>query len=299
MAGGEKQEFFLVVPFLWRSLVCGLVLEYVHGGLLDGDTRKDKKFFTSHTIPDIALRFDIRNTQNSFLMKKFLFVLLSAASAAVLAGGPIQKNVTPAKFNIVLEHNEICGCTVLEACNYNPLATSEDGSCEFKGCLIDFNRDGVVDDKDISIVLHKWERDEVHREGMKAAVNKNVIWEVWVEPIYSFSSLCMSFEDRVKEFGITPEFITKAKEQNKQLSEQLSELVFFQYPANTFGIHHLEARDKTTRELIAYTVIVMDGLTNVPEGHFILLDCVDVDTRECWSPSTFHRIEGMYPLGLQ
>jgi hypothetical protein len=232
-------------------------------------------------------------------MKKLLFVLLSAASAAVLAGGPIQKNVLPVTFNIILQHNPVCGCTVLEACNYNPLATSEDGSCEFEGCLIDFNRDGVVDDKDISIVLHKWERDKEYFEKMNGGINEDAVWEVWVEPIYSFSSLCMSFEDRAKEFGITPQFITKAKEQNKQLSEQFSEFGFFQYPANTFGIHHLEARDKTTGELIAYTVIVMDGLTNVPEEHYIFLDCMNVDTRECWSPSTFHRIEGMYPLGLQ
>lgn len=297
MAGGEEQEFFLVVPFLWRSLVCGLVLEYVHDGLLDGDTRKDKKFFTSHTIPDIALRFDIRNTQNSFLMKKFLFVLLSAASAAVLAGGPIQKNVLPVKFNIFLEHNEICGCTVLEACNYNPLATSDDLSCEFEGCVIDFNRDGVVDDKDISIVLDKWQRDEVHREAMKPVTNDDIVWEVWVEPIYNFSSLCMSFEDRVKEFGITPEFIKSSKEQNSQLNEQLSGFVFVQHILNTVGIHHFEARDKATGKLIAYTVVVMDGLKDISGEQSIYLDCTN--RQNSWSPSTFHRIEGMYPLGLQ
>ncbi len=154
-----------------------------------------------------------------------------------------------------------------------------------------------MDDKDISIVLDKWQRDEVYREAMKPVTNDDIVWEVWVEPIYNFSSLCMSFEDRVKEFGITPEFIKSSKEQNSQLNEQLSGFVFVQHILNTAGIHHFEARDKATGKLIAYTVVVMDGLKDISGEQSIYLDCTN--RQNSWSPSTFHRIEGMYPLGLQ
>ena len=50
----------------------------------------------------------------------------------------------------------ICGCTSTNACNYNPQAINDDGSCEFAGeyydcfgnCTIDIDSDGICDDTD-------------------------------------------------------------------------------------------------------------------------------------------------------
>ena len=52
--------------------------------------------------------------------------------------------------------NNICGCTVDTACNYNPDATKDDGSCEYLpiyydcdgNCLYDEDEDGICDNND-------------------------------------------------------------------------------------------------------------------------------------------------------
>jgi hypothetical protein len=295
LAGGEEQEFFLVVSFLWRSLVCGLVLEYVHDGLLDGDTHKDKKFFTSHTIPDIALRFDIRNTQNSFLMKKLLFVLLSAASAAVLAGGP-EKSVDyngSVFFQILLQHNETPGCTVPGACNYEKSATLDNGSCVFNDCLADINMDGVVDKKDVDFLIDNWM--ELDLLTNPSAQDDDVFWEVWVEEV--------SFGQKASRQDITEGFISESKKNNVSRTENGNGSVLFIYEANAPGIHHIEARSKKTGKLIGYSVIVVDSKATLLQYRNSLDSPVYIQLNSfenaAWSPSTNHQYAGRYPLGLQ
>lgn len=56
----------------------------------------------------------------------------------------------------VCDEDEVMGCTYANACNFNALATQEDGSCTFAeplrdcegGCLLDLNGDGICDDLD-------------------------------------------------------------------------------------------------------------------------------------------------------
>lgn len=56
----------------------------------------------------------------------------------------------------VCDEEEVVGCTYSNACNFNALATQEDGSCTFSepfrncdgSCLLDLNGDGVCDDLD-------------------------------------------------------------------------------------------------------------------------------------------------------
>lgn len=57
----------------------------------------------------------------------------------------------------VIDDGRIDGCTDVTACNYNPAATCDDGTCEFTscddGCFGDFNGDGIVDIQDLLILL--------------------------------------------------------------------------------------------------------------------------------------------------
>ena len=50
---------------------------------------------------------------------------------------------------------EIGGCTYDFACNYNPLASFDDGSCEVESCALpgDLNNDGAVTTSDLLAFL--------------------------------------------------------------------------------------------------------------------------------------------------
>jgi len=263
---------------------------------LDGDTRKDKKFFTSHTIPDIALRFDIRNTQNSFLMKKLLFVLLSAASAAVLAGGP-EKSVDsngPIFFQILSQHMDTPGCAVPGACNYNESATVDDGSCLFTDCLTDVNMDGVVDRKDVRELVDRWlESDFFYKNSFLD--DDDIFWEVWVEEV--------SFGQKKSRQDITEEFISESKKNNTSRIENENGSIMFIYEASVPGIHHIEARSRKTGKLIGYSVIVVDSKATLLQYKNTLDNPVYIQLNSfenaAWSPSTNHQYTGRYPLGLQ
>ena len=58
----------------------------------------------------------------------------------------------------VADCNEINGCTDAIACNWNPLATDDDGSCAYAelgyacdgGCLLDSDDDGVCDQNEVN-----------------------------------------------------------------------------------------------------------------------------------------------------
>ena len=50
------------------------------------------------------------------------------ANGNILAGG------AAGAFDLVVGANTVCGCTNTGACNFDPAATSEDGSCEFDSC---------------------------------------------------------------------------------------------------------------------------------------------------------------------
>ncbi|MCB0762754.1 MAG: hypothetical protein KDC12_14605, partial [Flavobacteriales bacterium] len=51
--------------------------------------------------------------------------------------------------------NVVCGCTDMNACNYNDQAIFDDGSCEYASCACpgDLNNDGMVDTLDLLLFL--------------------------------------------------------------------------------------------------------------------------------------------------
>ena len=60
----------------------------------------------------------------------------------------------------ICDNNEIVGCTDSAACNFNILATDDDGSCIYAeefldcngNCLNDFDFDNVCDEYDIALM---------------------------------------------------------------------------------------------------------------------------------------------------
>ena len=58
----------------------------------------------------------------------------------------------------VADCNEVDGCTDITACNWNPLATDDDGSCSYANagydcngdCLFDVDGDGVCDRDEVT-----------------------------------------------------------------------------------------------------------------------------------------------------
>ena len=60
--------------------------------------------------------------------------------------------------NGVCDELEVLGCAYVEACNFNPFATGDDGSCEFPdagydcdgACLYDVDSDGVCDQDEVT-----------------------------------------------------------------------------------------------------------------------------------------------------
>jgi len=72
---------------------------------------------------------------------------------------------------------QVFGCTDSNACNYNSQANTEDGSCEYDCNSAnvwpgDKNNDGIVDQKDVSIIGFLYE------EGPeRAPQHQNIIWE--------------------------------------------------------------------------------------------------------------------------
>jgi len=75
-------------------------------------------------------------------------------------GVPIACNYNPAAFNIdnnLCEFTSCAGCTYIDADNYSPFATLDDGSCTYPPCIdtcpADLNNDGVVGFADLSLFL--------------------------------------------------------------------------------------------------------------------------------------------------
>ncbi|MGB0424445.1 MAG: GC-type dockerin domain-anchored protein, partial [Flavobacteriales bacterium] len=128
-------------------------------------------FVPDVTPPAIACPFDIEVT-NTIWPCEPMAIDIGTANASDACGFTLS-NDAPALFpvgvtTVVWEATDIgatstcnqmvtvncCigGCLDMEACNYNPSATCDDGGCEFESCIPcpgDFNSDGIINAADL------------------------------------------------------------------------------------------------------------------------------------------------------
>ncbi len=138
---------------------------------------------------------------------------------------------------------------------------------------------------------------------LSSSANDSIVWELWVETqgirVYSNET----FEERVTRYGITDEFIENSKQENAPFIEHNQGSTYFTYTTNKAGLHHIEAYNKYTGELVGYTVLMLDSFFTLPHYSGKKVEWPLILERggklNAWSPFTNNTYSGRFKLGVQ